>query len=533
MNLIDNFLNRITMYRLVMYYLMILIGIAAAFGAAGLLPYDPFSLLFEAVFLFAACWAANGILAAVFRAHPNSESAYITALILALIISPQPPLSHNYLIFLIAVAASAMGVKYIIALDKKHIFNPAAFAVAASALLSGPAASWWVGGNLPLMAFVIAGGFLVVRKIRRFDLALTFLAAAFLSDILTHPADNPLTTIQKAVLHTPLFFFASIMITEPLTTPPVRPWRIEYAALVGLLFSPAIHFGPYSSTPELALLVGNIFSFAVSPKGTHVLTLLKKEEFGDGIYDFSFATDGGRRIRFAPGQYLAWTLAHDRADGRGNRRTFTIASSPTEREVHLGVRFYDRSSSFKTRLRAMEPGDTIAAGHLAGDFTMPRDPREKLAFIAGGIGITPIRSMVKYMTDTAAEPRNGERRDAILLYSNRSADGIAYADVFDEAAEKIGMKTVYAITGSRNENGDDGTAKEFMRHAGEKGAPASGTFHEGRITADLIRQEIPDWRERTFYVSGTRAMTTGIRKILIRMGVHRARIKMDFFPGFA
>ncbi len=532
MNYIDNFLNRITMYRLVMYYLMILVGIAAIFGAIGWLPYNPLNLLFEAVFLFIACWAANGILAAFFGAHPNSESAYITSLILTLIISPQPPLSQNYIIFLIAAAGAAMGVKYIIALDKKHIFNPAAFAVAASALLSGPAASWWVGGNLPLMAFVIAGGFLVVRKIQRFDLALTFLAAAFLSDILTHPTDNPLVTVQKAVLHTPLFFFASIMITEPLTTPPTRPWRIEYGALVGLLFSPAIHLGQYYSTPELALLVGNIFSFAVSPKGKRVLTLTKKKEVGDGIYDFSFATDGGRRIKFAPGQYLEWTLAHEKSDGRGNRRYFTIASSPTEPQVRLGVKFYDPSSSFKKRLRDMRPGETIVAGHLAGDFILPRDTQEKLVFIAGGIGITPFRSMVKYITDTARQ--GDERRDAVLFYSNRSTDEIAYADVFDEAAEKTGMKTIYAITGNgaRNSKGGGAAIKEFMSHPGEKGAPAYGVFHEGRITADLIKQEVPDWHERTFYVSGTRAMTTAIEKILSHMGIPRSRIKIDFFPGF-
>ncbi len=532
MDLIDNFLNKITMYRLVMYYLGILVGIAAVFGALGWLPYSPAYLLFQTVFLLAACWVANGILAWIFRAHPNSESAYITALILALIVTPQAPGESGYIIFLIALAAAAMGVKYILALDKKHIFNPAAFAVAASAIMSGPAASWWIGGNLPMMAFVIAGGFLVVRKIQRFDLALSFLGAAFLSDILTHPLDNPFTTIEKAVLHTPIFFFASIMITEPLTTPPTRPWRIEYGVLVGALFSPAIHFGAYYSTPELALLVGNLFSFAVSPKGKYLLTLKKKEKVGDGdIWDFTFATQGGRRLAFSPGQYLEWTLAHERSDGRGNRRYFTIASAPSEKDVHLGVRFFTPSSSFKKRLLAMQPGDTIIAGHLAGDFTMPRDPSEKLAFIAGGIGITPFRSMVKAIVDeAAAHPRAaGMRRDAVLLYSNRRADDIAYADVFDKAAEAIGMKTVYAVTGTEGDAGVDA----LMRHPGEKGAPAYGTVHRGRITATLIRQEIPDWRTRTFYISGTRAMTTGMEKLLLEMGVPSARIKVDFFPGFA
>ncbi|MDR3582298.1 MAG: RnfABCDGE type electron transport complex subunit D [Candidatus Pacebacteria bacterium] len=509
MNFIDNFLNRITMYRLVLYYLIALLGLAAVFGAFGILPYHPADIAFTALFLVLVAWTANGLLAVAFKAHPNVESAYITALILALIIDPGSYTSASFVMFLIAAGVLAMASKYILSLGKKHLFNPAAIAVVITALVMGQSASWWIGGNLPLMAFVIAGGFLIVRKIQRFDLALIFLAAAFVSDILTHPTVDPFTTIQKAVLHTPLFFFAAVMITEPLTTPPTRMWRIEYAALVGLIFSPAVHFGPLYSTPELALVIGNLFSYAVSPKGKQVLMLVKKEEAGAGIYDLSFAPEAGKPLSFLPGQYLEWTLAHPKADSRGNRRYFTIASSPTEKEVILGAKFYRPSSSFKSAMLDMVPGDTIVAGQLAGDFTMPRNHRQKLAFIAGGIGITPFRSMVKYLTDTAAVNGGKNRRDVVLLYSNRTAAEIAYRDVFDDAAKKIGMKTVYAVT--QPEDGSAGT----------------------RITPELIRREIPDYRERMFYISGTHAMTTSFQRTLAEMGVPRTHIKIDFFPGFA
>jgi ferredoxin-NADP reductase/Na+-translocating ferredoxin:NAD+ oxidoreductase RnfD subunit len=510
MNLIDNFLNRITMYRLVLYYLIGLLAIAAVFGAFGILPYNPVTIIFTTFFLLLVAWCTNGLLAAAFKAHPNVESVYITALILALIITPGSPTDPSFVLFLIAAAALAMASKYILSFDKKHIFNPAAIAVLIAALAMNQSASWWVGGNLPLMAFVIVGGFLVVRKIQRFDLALTFLIAAFISDIITHPTTDPFTTVQKVVLHTPLFFFAAIMITEPLTTPPTRTWRIEYAALVGLIFSPAIHFGSLYSTPELALVIGNIFSYAVSPKGKQLLMLVKKEKAGEGIYDFSFAPEAGKTLSFRPGQYLEWTLAHAKPDTRGNRRYFTIASSPTEKEIILGAKFYTPSSSFKKTMLGMEPGDTIVAGQLAGDFTMPHDPRQKLAFIAGGIGITPFRSMVKYLVDT------DERRNVVLLYSNRTAAEIAYQDVFDEAAQKIGMKTIYTTTA-------EGTLEKESLY---------GAYHHGRITADLIRQEIPDYLERMFYVSGTRAMTTAFQKTLVEMNVPRTHIKIDFFPGF-
>ena len=502
MNAIDRFLNNITMYRLVAYYLGGLLALAAVFGAVGILPYSPVAIIFSTLFLTLVAWATNGAIAAFLKAHPNTESVYITAFILALIITPVMPTNTAGILFLAWAAVLAMASKYVFAINKKHIFNPAAFGVAVTLLVFGEAASWWVGGNLALMAFVIVGGALVVHKIQRFDLAFTFMTFALASDVVTHPGFSPLVTLQDALVHTPLFFFASIMITEPLTTPPTRGLRLAYAAIVGALFSPFIAIGPLNLTPELALLAGNVYSFAVSPKGKQTLVLKEKSAIGGGMYDFVFKRERGRRLRFRPGQYLEWTLAHAGTDSRGNRRYFTIASSPTERDIHLGVKFYEPSSSFKKALMAMRPGDTIVAGQLAGDFTLPRNPKEKLAFIAGGIGITPFRSMVHYLAD------RDDRRDAVLFYSNRSGDEAAYRETFDAAERKIGLRTIYVTTG---------------------GAQGDGA----RLDAETIRRTIPDYRDRTFYLSGTHAMTNTFEKVLRDMGVPRARIKTDFFPGFA
>jgi ferredoxin-NADP reductase len=269
-----------------------------------------------------------------------------------------------------------------------------------------------------------------------------------------------------------------------------------YGAIVGALFSPFIAIGPISSSPELALLVGNVFSFAVSPKGKRMLTLQKKEAVSNGIHHFTFVPD--KKLSFRPGQYLEWTLGHDKVDSRGNRRYFTIASSPTEDTVQLGVKVYTPSSSFKTKLLALAPGDTIVAGQLAGEFILPKNPRQKLVFIAGGIGITPFRSMIKNLID------RGEKRDIVLFYSNRTRNEIAYRTLFDEATQKFGMKIIYTITD-----------------------------HGERINADSIKKEVPDYRERTFYISGSHAMTNSLHKILRDMGVPQANIKTDFFPGLA
>lgn len=505
---IDRFLNRITMYRLTLYVLIAFLAIAALFGTFGILPYSPVAIAFSAAVLLAASWATNGLFAKVFGAQPNVESVYITAFILAAIITPVMPQDAAGITFLIWAAIWAMASKYVLALNKKHVFNPAAFAVALTAFTIGRSASWWIGGNLPMLAVVLIGGLLITRKIQRFDLVISFLALALGTAAFTNTGSDPFTTLQNVFLHAPLFFFAFIMLTEPLTSPPTRPRRIAYGALVGFLFAPAIHIGSIYSTPELALIVGNIFSYLMSPKAKYALKLKHKEEVGTDIYDFVFATE--RSLRFRPGQYMEWTLAPARGgaknDSRGNRRYFTIASSPTERHLRLGVKFYEPGSSFKKNMLAMEPGREIVGGQLMGDFTLPKNARAKLVFIAGGIGITPFRSMIKYLAD------RGERRDVVLLYSNRTAGEIAYREVFDKAAQKIGLRTIYAITG-----------------AGET-LPPNG--YRGRIDANLVREAVPDYRKRTFYISGTRAMVSGLKETLREAGVPSRRIKVDFFPGF-
>src|SRR5258708_25269630 len=88
------------------------------------------------------------------------------------------------------------------------------------------------------------------------------------------------------VLYSPLVFFAGVILTEPLTTPPTRNLQIVYGAMVGFLFSPAVHFGPVYITPELAILIGNVFSYLVSPKVKLILKLRERVQIAPDTYDF-------------------------------------------------------------------------------------------------------------------------------------------------------------------------------------------------------------------------------------------------------
>jgi len=496
------------MYRLVLYYLIILVAAAGTFAYWGLIPYSPISIVGSVAAIMCVCLITNYIFAYVFEAPTNAESVYITALILVLIIAPPLSLSDMRYLFL-AVWASvwAMASKYIFAIGKKHLFNPAAIAVVLTALVINQSANWWVGTAV-LTPFVLIGGFLMTRKLRRSDLVISFLITAFASIELFSffKGSDLFISAQRILLSSPLLFFAFVMLTEPLTTPPTPMRRVAYGITVGLLFAPAIHLWSLYSTPELALVAANIFSYLISPKEKLMLKLKAREKVATDTYDFVFAPD--KPLKFKAGQYLEWTLPHTKSDTRGNRRYFTIASSPTEAEIRMGVKFYPNASSFKKALAAMGTDDVVVASQLAGSFTLPRDITQKLVFIAGGIGVTPFRSMLKYLIDT------NEKRDIIMFYSNLTAGDIAYQDVCNQAEKQLGIQTVYTLTDINQ-------------------IPSFWQGRTGFIDARMIAEEVSDYHDRIFYISGPQSIVTAMSEVLRKMGIKGSRIKKDFFPGFA
>jgi ferredoxin-NADP reductase len=501
---IDSFIDRITMYRLVLWYLIALLGAALVLGALHVIALNPIDLALSTVLVLAGGWLVNQVFARIFGAIPNIESVYITGLIIVLIMDPAPLGDLSAAGTLVFASAWAMASKFIFSLRRRHIFNPAAIGVALPALLLDHPATWWVAGQAWLMPLVIVGGLLIVRKLRRFDLVLAFAAANLLLTVLMGDPSDALQSLRLALSSSPFFFFAFIMLTEPLTAPQTRLWRLVYAALVGALAAPNVAIAGYYFTPETALLIGNLLTLAVSPQGRVVLTLERIEQAAVGVYDFVFRPD--RPMSFAAGQYLEWTLPLESSDSRGNRRYFTIASAPADEQLRLGVKFVPEGSAFKRGLAQLQPGDRVVASQLAGSFTLPRNPRRKLAFIAGGIGITPFRSMLEELLE------RGESRPVTVLYGSNGLEEIAYADLLKRARQELGIRTYYAV---------------------RDGVGATEDITAGVIDAEMIRSRIPDYRDRTFYISGPQAMVTAVRHSLREMGVSPWRIRTDFFPGLA
>ncbi len=507
--IIDKLLNKVTMYRLTLYYLLTLIGVATIVSLFGTLTYSPFDIAINTTAAILVSVITNYIGAKIFGATTNSESAIITALILVLIVPIQFP--ANFL-FLIGACIAAMGSKYVLTIEKQHVFNPAAVALVAIALLSPEhTATWWVG-TPAMMPFVIIGGLLLVRRIRRERVVALFAGAYILtvtiaSLIHVGSIDSLTTTLSISLIKSPLWFLGFVMLTEPLTAPARKKFQYMYAAFVGLLTAtPQLKLFGIIFSPEEALCIGNIFAYIVSNRVRLDLILKEKTVLANNVLQFTFQAAG--HVPFLPGQYMEWTLPHKETDSRGNRRYFSILSSPSAEEMAIGVKFYDQSSSYKLALYNLEPGERVIAAQLAGDFVLPKNLAKKhLVFIAGGIGITPFISMIQSIIDTKT------KCNITLFYSNNSLNDIAFIDTL-EKARALGVQTIYTLTNTKT-------------------LPKDWQWETGFITEGMIKRHAPHYEDSIYYISGPQLMVQTFEKMLRDFSIPKRNVHTDYFPGFA
>jgi ferredoxin-NADP reductase/Na+-translocating ferredoxin:NAD+ oxidoreductase RnfD subunit len=482
---VDKINDRLTSYRLVLYFLLALVA-WAVLGSffKGFVPYSTKDIIISAAWLVAICWVVNRLISKFMDIPANKESDLITGLILALIMTP-PKTSKDFAILAVA-AIGAITAKYIITVYRSHIFNPAA----AGAFLAGEIfhkyASWWVGTKF-LTPIAVIGGILILRKMKRFTLAGVFLAVYILYLIFGTTSGGDVHFLWLEIIATPVIFFACVMLIEPLTSPVQANKYIPYGILVGLLYS----ISRLKLSPEEALLIGNLFAFAVAANKRYKLKFVDKIKEAEGIYSYLFSLPP--KFSFAPGQYMEWTIAHNKTDSRGNRRYLTISSSPTEPGVMITVKHPPNASAFKRKLDELQPQETILASHLAGDFTLPKDKSQKLAFLAGGVGITPFRSMVKYLID------KNESRDVMLLYSASSDNEVSFHQLFKQA-EAVGLKSRYVT--------------------------------DGYLGEEKIKTLMPDYRNRRVYVSGPYGFVHAVETALLKLGASPSNIVVDYFPGY-
>ena len=150
--------------------------------------------------------------------------------------------------------------------------------------------------------FVIVGGLLVVRKLRRGDLVLIFLWTTLFLTLAWSALDGVpwQQALRQGVLESPAWFLAFVMLTEPVTLPPTRRLQMLYGALTGVLVVPQLHLATFYLAPELALVVANACMIPLRSLEKHRLYLDRAVAIGPGLVDFIYTTIPTARLSARP-----------------------------------------------------------------------------------------------------------------------------------------------------------------------------------------------------------------------------------------
>jgi ferredoxin-NADP reductase len=215
----------------------------------------------------------------------------------------------------------------------------------------------------------------------------------------------------------------------------------------------------------------------------------------------------GQSYPYTAGQYAFFELdALTVPDARGNRRHFTLSSSPTEHGV---VQFTTRlrGSGFKETLRSAPLGTEVTLEEPQGDFVLPTGAQQPIVFLAGGIGVTPFRSILRCTADEIL-PYN-----LTLLYAAQSPAQLAFRREFEFLPEEHSNLQIVFIV---NDSGGDPAYKGEL----------------GMIDTDKIRKYAPDLANTLFYSSGPPPMVKAMQDLLKSLNVPDEHIRVEHFSGY-
>ncbi len=221
------------------------------------------------------------------------------------------------------------------------------------------------------------------------------------------------------------------------------------------------------------------------------------------VYTLKFQpSKGAEPLQYFPGQFHFITL-HREENQPVEEHPFTISSSPSQKDIISStIKF---SGDFTSTIHKTKPGHKVLIDGAYGRFSYTLFPDEnKLVFIAGGIGITPFRSMLHHMRDTHAE------KEVRLIYSNRTQKDIVFLEELNELEKETfpNLKVTY-----------------FLSNPGENWKGQTGKLNGERIK-ELCES---DFHSLSFYICGPPGMTDKLASELQRSGIHYSQIHLEKF----
>ena len=494
---LDRTTGRFTMYRTVTLLLLAITVNGFVASLAGWIFYEPLELLASGAVAVAASMLGSWVFALVFRSKAHLESALITGLLLFIVL--EPSLEPQPLIAIAIAAVVASASKYLLAWRGRHIFNPAAVGALAVTIPVLTYGVWWVGSPY-LLPLVALSALVVLYRTRRLEMGAVFIVVVLVVYAIrwTMTGQGALAGIEVALLSAPFVFFAGFMLSEPLTMPPLKRQQLGYAVTIGLLASLSFHIGDVYSSPQLALVVGNLVAFFFGQRRGIRLSLVTKKQLTPTTWEFTFAPS--RPVAFTPGQYMELTVPHKKSDAKGLRRVFSISSAPGA-DITFALKITDEVSSFKRALLDLEPGSAVKGTLVAGDFVLP-PAGTPILLVAGGIGITPFASQL------AHDRTIGVERDVVVAYAVSDPAELAYSDLLKTSGARV---IIAAPTKPAR-------------------LPKGWIYAGPRLTGEVLTEHVPDLAARRAFISGPPSLVNTLRVTLRSLGARR--VTTDYFSGY-
>lgn len=231
--------------------------------------------------------------------------------------------------------------------------------------------------------------------------------------------------------------------------------------------------------------------------------LVKKEEVANGTMAFYFEKPAG--FEFRAGQFGDYTLINPpETDSEGDTRGFSIITAPFEEYVGAATRL--RDTAFKRVLRDLPIGTELKLDAPYGDFTLHKTETTPAVFLIGGIGVTPVRSMIAQATHDKTAHK------ITLIHSSRTPDDMPFMADFERLSlENPNFTYVPVAT-------DD--------------APDDWQGERSRVNKAMIKKHVPDLNVPIYYLSGPEGMVKAMRLLLVGLHVNEDNIKTEEFAGY-
>jgi ferredoxin-NADP reductase len=204
-----------------------------------------------------------------------------------------------------------------------------------------------------------------------------------------------------------------------------------------------------------------------------------------------------------PGQFLQIIFDESNPANKDLNKYLSFSASPTKEYIEVTKRLSE--SKFSARLKGLRPGDEISLNAPLGSCVF-KEEYKKIGFLIGGIGITPVISIVEYIMDKKLDT------DVVLLYSNRTEEDIAFKKELDQwqsANNKI--KIVYAVTDRQ---------------------PQDERCVFGMIDENLLKDKVGDLYERIFFIFGPPLMVSAMSGLCLGLGCKKEYVKTENFVGY-